>query len=372
MKVVLSRADLLKGISTVQSAVAAKNTMPILANVLLEAREKKVEFVATDLDMGIRCSVPAEVVDKGSITINAKKLSDIVRELPEASVDLEIDDSHKMILVCQKSSFKIHGLPKDDFPILPEVKKDKVFKVKGSLIQEMIRKTIFAVSTDETRYVLNGVFFQVEGGKLRMVATDGHRLAFIQKKLEGKADEKCNVIIPTKTLNELSKVISDIGKGKEDEVIVEIVATDNQIKFVAGGVEIISRLIEGQFPNYEQVIPKESDKKAEASTADLMAATRRVAILTSEKSNSIRYQVKAGKLVITSKTPDMGEAKEEMDIAYKGEEISIAYNAKYVLDVLKNAGTEAIDLELTQPLSPGIIRPKGDPDYLCVIMPMRV
>ncbi len=234
MKVVLSRADLLKGISTVQSAVAAKNTMPILANVLLEAREKKVEFVATDLDMGIRCSVPAEVVDKGSITINAKKLSDIVRELPEASVDLEIDDSHKMILVCQKSSFKIHGLPKDDFPILPEVKKDKVFKVKGSLIQEMIRKTIFAVSTDETRYVLNGVFFQVEGGKLRMVATDGHRLAFIQKKLEGKADEKCNVIIPTKTLNELSKVISDIGKGKEDEVIVEIVATDNQIKFVAG------------------------------------------------------------------------------------------------------------------------------------------
>src|SRR5581483_1851163 len=286
MKVVLTRADLLKGISTVQSAVAAKNTMPILANVLLEARDKKLEFVATDLDMGIRCSVQAEVVEKGSITINAKKLSDIVRELPEASVDLEIDDSHKMILVCQKSNFKIHGLPKDDFPILPEVKKDKVFKVKGSLLQEMIRKTIFAVSTDETRYVLNGVFFQIEGGKVRMVATDGHRLAFIQKKLEGKNDEKCNVIIPTKTLNELTKVVSDLSKGKEEEdVIVEITATENQIKFAAGGVEIISRLIEGQFPNYEQVIPKESDKKVEASTSELASATRRVAILTSEKSN---------------------------------------------------------------------------------------
>jgi DNA polymerase III subunit beta len=205
-----------------------------------------------------------------------------------------------------------------------------------------------------------------------MVATDGHRLAFIQKKLEGKADEKCNVIIPTKTLNELTKVISDVGKGKEDEVVVEIVATDNQIKFVIDGVEIISRLIEGQFPNYEQVIPKESDKKVEASTSELASATRRVAILTSEKSNSIRYQIKAGKLTISSKTPDMGEAKEEMDVNYKGEEIGIAYNAKYVLDVLKNVGTDSVNIELTQPLSPGILRPKGDADYLCVIMPMRV
>jgi DNA polymerase-3 subunit beta len=346
--------------------------MPILANVLLEARDKKLEFVATDLDMGIRCSVQAEIVEKGSITINAKKLADIVRELPEASVDLEIDDSHKMILICQKSSFKIHGLPKDDFPILPDVKKDKVFKIKGSLVQEMIRKTIFAVSTDETRYVLNGVFFQVEGGKVRMVATDGHRLAFIQKKSEGKTDEKASVIIPTKTLNELSKVISDLGKGKEEDLMVEVVATDNQVKFVVEGVEIVSRLIEGQFPNYEQVIPKESDKKVEASTADLASATRRVAILTSEKSNSIRYQVKSGTLTISSKTQDMGEAKEEMDVIYKGEEIAIAYNAKYVLDVLKNVGTEKVSIELTQPLSPGILRPKGDTDYLCVIMPMRV
>ena len=217
MKVVLNRSDLLKGISTVQSAVAAKNTMPILANVLLEARDKKLEFVATDLDMGIRCSVVAEVVEKGSITINAKKLSDIVRELPEASVDIEIDENQKMILVCQKSQFKVHGLPKDDFPILPEVKKEKVFKIKGSLLQEMIHKTIFAVSTDETRYVLNGVFFLVENEKLKMVATDGHRLAYIHKKLEGKGEAKTNVIIPTKTLNELSKVISDASKGKEEK-----------------------------------------------------------------------------------------------------------------------------------------------------------
>ena len=374
MKVVLNRADLLKGISTVQSAVATKNTMPILANVLLEARDTKLEFVATYLDMGIRCSVVAEVVEKGSITINAKKLADIVRELPEASVDIEIDENQKMILVCQKSQFKVHGLPKDDFPILPEVKKEKVFKIKGSLLQEMIHKTIFAVSTDETRYVLNGVYFQVENEKLKMVATDGHRLAYIQKKLEGKGEGKANVIIPTKTLNELSKVISDASKGKteKEETIVEVITTENQIKFTVEGVEIISRLIEGQFPNYEQVIPKDSDKKVEVSTAELSSATKRVAILTSEKSNSIRYQIKAGKISISSKTPDMGEAKEEIDASYKGEEISIAYNAKYVLDVLKNVGTDQVSIELTQPLSPGILKPKGDADYLCVIMPMRV
>ena len=161
-------------------------------------------------------------------------------------------------------------------------------------------------------------------------------------------------------------------KKKRDETTVEVVTTENQIKFTVEGVEIISRLIEGQFPNYEQVIPKESDKKVEVSCSELSAATKRVAILTSEKSNSIRYQIKSGKISISSKTPDMGEAKEEIDASYKGEEISIAYNAKYVLDVLKNVGTEQIVIELTQPLSPGILKPKGDSDYLCVIMPMRV
>jgi len=378
MKVVVSRNDLLRGITTVQSAVAAKNTMPILANVLLEAKDQRFEFVATDLDMGIRMSVPAEVVGKGSITINARKLSDIFRELPDSVVDLETDDNQKLSIVCQKSQFKIHGLPKDDFPILPEVKKDKSFKVKASLLQEMIRKTSFAVSTDETRYILNGVLFQIEGGKARMVATDGHRLAYIQKKLEVKSEEKSSLIIPTKALNEVSKVISDLLKGKEkeenkdNELVVEISATENQVKFVISGVEIVSRLIEGQFPNYEQVIPKESTKKLEISTAEFSAATRRVSILASEKSNSVRYKFNQGKVTISANTPDMGEAKEEFEIPYNDEELQIAFNSKYVLDVLKNIGTEKMFLELTQPLNPGVFKPSDDQDYLCVIMPMRV
>lgn len=373
MKVVVPRNELLKGVLTVQSAVAAKQTMPILANILLEAKENRLEFVATDLDMGIRCSVTAEVVDKGSITINAKKFSDLCRELPDSNVDIETDDNHRLILVCQKSQFKIHGMPKDDFPILPEVRKEKPLKIKGSVFLEMVRKTLFAVSTDETRYVLNGVLFSAEGGKIRMVSTDGHRLAFIQKKLEGKGEERSSVIIPTKTLNEVSKIVSDASKTKEDETVVEITSTENQIKFVVAGVEVVSRLIEGQFPNYDQVIPKESDKKVEASVAALAAATRRVSILASEKSYSVRYKLEKNNLVISTKTPDIGESREEIAVDYPGgEELTIAYNARYVLDVLKNVGTEQVVLELTQPLNPGVFRPKGDADYLCVIMPMRV
>jgi DNA polymerase-3 subunit beta len=373
MKVVVPRAELLKGVLTVQNAVAAKQTMPILANILLEAKENRFEFVATDLDMGIRCSVPAEVVDKGSITINAKKLSDLCRELPDANVDIETDENHRLIMVCQKSQFKIHGMPKDDFPILPEVRKEKAFKIKGSVFLEMVRKTIFAVSTDDGRYVLNGVLFNVEGGRLKMVSTDGHRLAYIQKKLEGKGEEKCSVIIPTKALNEVSKIVSDASKGKEDETLVEVTATENQIKFVVSGVEIVSRLIEGQFPNYEQVVPKDSDKKVEADVASLAAATRRVSILASEKSYSVRFKLEKNNLVISTKTPDVGESREEISVDYAGgEELAIAYNAKYVLDVLKNVGTDKVLLELTQPLNPGVFKPKGDADYLCVIMPMRV
>jgi DNA polymerase III subunit beta len=373
MKIIVSRSELLKGVLTVQSAVAAKQTMPILANILLEAKDNRFEFVATDLDMGIRCSVPAEVVDKGSITINAKKIADICRELPDANVDLETDENHRLIIVCNKAQFKVHGMPKDDFPILPEVRKDKAFKIKGSVFLEMIRKTLFAVSTDESRYVLNGVYFNIEGGKLKMVATDGHRLAFIQKKLENKVEETCSVIIPTKTLNEVSKIVSDAGKGKEEDLSVEITATENQIKFVVAGVEIVSRLIEGQFPNYEQVIPKETDKKIEADVSVLAAATRRVSILASEKSYSVRYKFEKDSMTVSTKTPDIGESKEEITVEYVGgEDLNIAYNAKYVLDVLKNVGTDKVVLELTQALNPGIFRPKGDADYLCVIMPMRV
>jgi DNA polymerase-3 subunit beta len=237
----------------------------------------------------------------------------------------------------------------------------------------MIRKTLFAVSTDETRYVLNGVFFQQEGSKCRMVSTDGHRLAYIQKKLEGKSDEKSSMIIPTKALNEVAKILSEVSKVKENEdLAVEITATENQVKFVISGVEIISRLIEGQFPNYEQVIPKETGKKIEVPTGALAAATRRVSILASEKSNSIKYKFSKGKTTISANTPDMGEAKEDLDLGYDGEELAIAFNAKYVLDVLKNVGTADTVVELTQPLNPGLFRPKDDADYLCVIMPMRV
>lgn len=380
MKIILPRNGLLRGIQTVQNAVATKNTIPILANVLLEAREKKLELVATDLDLGIRCSVPAEVVDKGSLTVNARKLSDICRELPDANVDLETDENNRLILICEKSQFKMNGLPKDDFPILPEVKKEKVLKLEASLLSEMVRKTLYAVSTDETRYVLNGVLFVVEGGKLRMVATDGHRLALAERKIDGKVEGKVMAILPTKSLNEFSKIIPEGSKTREKEgkekkeegPCVEIAVTENQAKFTVGDVEIVTRLIEGQFPNYEQVIPKETDKVLEADTSLLAAATRRVSLLASEKSNSVRYKITQGKLTIQANAPDVGEAREDLDVSYSGAEIQIAFNARYLQDALKNLGTDKVQIELTQPLNPVVLRPKGDKNHLCVVMPMRV
>jgi DNA polymerase-3 subunit beta len=373
MKIVLSRQDLQKGIQTILSAVPIKGTMPILSNVLLEARDTKLDLTATDLDVGIKCSIPAEIVDPGSITVNAKKLSDICRELPDASVDIETDENHRVILVCKKSQFKIHGMAKDDYPILPEVKKDNPLKLKALVLQEMIRKTIFAVSLDETRYVLNGVLFELTKDQMRMVATDGHRLAWVKKKADyTKLPENRSVIIPTKALNEVSRITADVFKGQEEEAVVEIFSTENQMKFLMGGVELVTRLLEGQFPNYEQVIPKETDKQATMSVPELTAATKRVSILASDKSYSIRFKIQKGKITISSKTPDMGEAKEDLDIQYEGEETTIAYNAKYVLDALKNLGNEQVELQFTQPLNPCIFKSKADADYLCVIMPMRI
>lgn len=374
MKVVLPRKELLKGVQTVQSVVAVKNTMPILSNVLLETKEKALEFTATDLDIGIRCRVPAEIVGKGSLTVNAKKLSDIVRELPESRVDLETDENHRLILSCEKSLFKIHGLPKDDFPLLPDVKKEKKMSLSGKMLVEMIRKTIFSASTDETRMILNGGFLVCMEDKIRLVSTDGHRLAMVEKK-NGKADvSKSTMILPTKALQEILRILGEEIKKKDEEedVNVEIIASENQAYFSIGEIEMITRLLEGQYPNYEQVIPKEKGKRVEGKVEKLSSATRRVSLLSSDRSFSVKYKLSKNKLVVQTSTADIGEAKEEVEVRYDGEEIQIAFNAHYLLDVYKHIDEEEVLMDLTQPLSPVLLRPKENKEVLYVVMPMRV
>lgn len=366
MKFTCKRSDLAHGVQTVLNAVSSRNTLPILSNILVETDKNVIRLTTTDLEVSIKCQIPAEVSSSGSITIPAKRLSEIVRELPDSEISLSVSDNAVVTLVCEKTRFKINGLPKDDYPVLPKVKSDKGFNLAKKTLQGMIKKTIFAVSTDETRYVLNGVFFIVEGQTMRLVATDGHRLAMIEHTLEKNPNQKFNYIVPAKALQELSKIL-----GEEGEVNIQI--NDNQIIFENPEVVLMSRLIDGQFPNYDQVIPKQSDKHISCNKDFLLSATRRVSLMASDKSSSIKYTISANQLMITANTPEVGEAQEEMEINYTGETITIAFNAKYVIDVLKNITSETCLMELSTNLNPGVFKPETkDEVYVCIVMPMRV
>lgn len=360
------KTDLLFGVQLVANAVSSRNTLPILSNILFDCETGNLHLTGTDLEVSIKCSIPAEIKSEGSLTIPAKRLLDIVRELPEKEVDISSTEKHIVTLRCGKSIFKLNGLPKDEFPILPAVKSEKGFNVPQSMLQDMIRKTIFAVSLDETRYVLNGILLSVEQSTLRMVSTDGHRLALIEKKLEKSSNQTISQIVPAKALHELNKILT-----AEGEINLQFI--DNQIVFSNSKVVLISRLIDGHFPNYEQVIPKSQDKKALCNSALLTAATRRVALMASDKSNSVKYVFSKNNLLITANTPEVGEAQEELEVGYSDESITVAYNAKYVLDVLKNIGSDDCSVELSTNLNPGVFKPADHVEnYLCVIMPMRI
>ncbi len=366
MKFICKRSDLTHGIQTVLNAVSHRNTLPILSNILFELEDDLLRLTTTDLEVSIICQISVQVIASGSITIPAKRLAEIVRELPDSDVTVSVSDNFLVTLVCEKSLFKINGLPKDDYPVLPKTKNEKGFSISKKQLHEMIKKTIFAVSTDETRYVLNGVLFTVDDDVMRMVSTDGHRLALIEQKLEKIPPQKFNYIVPAKALQELSKILDDEGD-------INIQLNENQIIFSNSEVVLMSRLIDGQFPNYNQVIPKETDKHINCPVNDLLAATRRVALMASDKSNSVKYTMSNNKLVITANTPEVGEAQEEMDIAYTGENISVAFNAKYVQDVLKNIVSADCVLGLSTSLNPGVFTPKEeDKKYVCIVMPMRI
>jgi len=368
MKFSCKRADLLHGVQTSFNAVSTRNTLPILSNILLETGKDSLIFTATDLEVSINCSIPAEIASQGSITIPAKKMLDIVRELPEKDITVKVGDNNNVTLSCEKSVFKLNGLPKDEYPVLPKVKNDEGVDLPQSLLQDMLRKSIFSVSTDETRYVLNGVLVIIEDEKMSMVSTDGHRLSFIETGLDKKTKQKINNIIPAKALQELNKILDSEGE-------VNIQLNDNQIIFSMPQVVLMSRLIDGQFPNYEQVIPKSSDKTINCKTDEFMSATRRVALMASDKSNSVKYTFTKNTLVITANTPEVGEAQEEIEISNSGENITVAYNAKYIIDVMKNIGSSEFFIELTSNLNPGVFKPQSEKEktnYLCVIMPMRV
>lgn len=363
MKITCPRERLLIAISQIQGAVSPKTTLPILANVLLEAEAGILTVTATDLDVGIQYKISVEVAEPGSTTLPAKRLFGIIRELPEGDVEITVSPAHAAAITCGSAYFRIVGIGKEEFPKLPEFPEAKTYEFPQGLLKEMINKTAYSICHDESRYVLNGIYLTVKTNKLTMVATDGRRLAFIEKHVNLPKGAEMDMIIPAKTIQELVKLLGPEG-------IVNIVLAKNQIAFKFPNCILISRLIEGAYPNFRQVIPEGLEQKITINREELLSAVKRSALITNDRSNSIKLNFMPQRLVISANTPDVGESRENINIPYEGKDIEVAFNPNYIVDVLKSIEDQEIMLEVTDSVNPGIIR--TGPEFLYVIMPMRL
>lgn len=364
MKFTASKDILLKGIQSVQTAINTKTSLPILSNILIEAEDDCITLTTTDLDIGIISKIPVKPAITGSITIPAKKFSDIIKELPDSeSISIAVKKNNLVVIECENSSFKIMGLPKEEFPQLPAFKDKDSVTLQQNKLKTMLKLTGFAISRDETRYVLNGILFVMKPAFLRLVATDGRRLAVIEDKMQLPKTLERKFIVPTKTINELDRMLSDEGE-------VKIFFSENQIFFDTGLTKIVSRLIEGDFPNYEQVVPKEAKEKVVVERAKLLAAIKRVALFTNPESMAVKIDLGKDKMVLTKSAPYLGEARVELEAEYKGKEMSVGFNPEYLIDPLKHMDQEKMYLELVDPEKPGVIRIGSE--YVYVVLPMQI
>ncbi len=356
------RDILLNGIQTVQNIITSKSVLPILSNILIEAQQDKIKLTATDLDIGISCVVPVDIQEAGMITIPAKRFSDIIKELPGNEVSIVTKKNNLMLIETEACQFRIMGTGVEEFPKLPEFKDREVIKLDQSGLKQMLQLTSFAVSLDESRYILNGILFRISKGGLSLVATDGKRLAIIEKKLKQGTERDLQMIVPIKAIQELSRSLKDEGE-------LALVLGNNQVLFELDGVVIISRLIEGEFPDYHQVIPPPSENKIQINREQFLLAIRRAALLSTPDYQAVKLEVFKNKLVVSKSTPDVGESREEMPAEYEGKEMVIGFNPNYLIDVLKNLSLETIGFELTDTEKPGVIRING---YIYIVLPMRL
>jgi DNA polymerase-3 subunit beta len=368
MNLTIAKEQIINGLQAVQNVVSTRTTLPILSNVLLRAEGDKLELTATDLDVTISGAVEAKIQKPGASTIPVKKLFGIVRELTNLEIDLETDDKHVCSIRSGPSFYKIHGLSADEFPPIPTFKEERKVVLPQETVKSMMKKTSFAISTDESRYVLNGIFFSLKDHKMTMVATDGRRLALVDEEVDVSEKSQGEFIVPAKAVNELNRLLQDKGD-------IEIRYTDNQAAFnlkdeKGASVLIVSKLIEGNYPNYRQVIPAETKERVTLMREEFLHALRRAEIMTSEKSNSVKLSFAKNKLEITANSPEVGEAKESLAVNYKGPDMAIAFNPKYIIDPLTALPNDEIFLELIDELSPGVLKINGP--FLYVVMPMRL
>lgn len=368
MNLTIAKDQLLHGLQSVQNIVSTRTTLPILSNVLLRAANNRLEFTATDLDVTVSCSVEAKVKKPGATTIPVKRFFGVVRELGSPEIEIEVDEKNACNIRAGASYYKIHGLSADEFPPIHPLKEDRKVNLPQEKLKSMLRKTSFAISTDESRYVLNGIFISLKEHKMTMVATDGRRLALVDEEMDISKNSEGEFIIPTKAVNELNRLLVDKGE-------VEIKLSENQVALTLNddkgfSILLLSKLVEGNYPNYRQVIPGETKERLALPREELLAAVKRAQIMTSDKANSIKLAVSVNNMAITANSPEVGEARESMAINYKGKEMAIAFNPAYLVEPLAALTEDEVFLELIDELSPGVLKINGP--FLYVVMPMRL
>lgn len=374
MQAVCPRKDLYEAVQTVGRAVSGRSTLPILSHLLVAPQGDTLKLTATDLEMWMECSLPARLQasigdedEPAGFTAPARVFTEMLGALPDADVLIDRPEGGNTVQVhCARSDYKILGLPAEEFPAPPDVAATATVTLPGELLRDMIRHVLFAVSTDETRAILTGVLLKFAPGEVKMVATDTHRLAVRSAKIEGGEGE-ASAVIPARAMNEVLRLADD-----EDSVTISL--AQGQARFEVGTTTLVTRLIEGTFPNYERVIPTTHDRKLTLETGEFQRAVRRAAIVARDNANRVVLETEGAQLILSAESGTVGSAREEIEVAREGDDIQIAFNARYMQDVLAIIETEGVVLELTEPLRPGILRPIGDgaDDYLCVLMPMQV
>ncbi len=368
MRFTISREKLQEGLAAVTAAVPAKTTLPVLSNLLVETTERGIRFSATVLDIAVSTEVSADVETPGAITIPAKKLSEIARELPPSPVKISASGEQRVTIECGRSKFKLLGLPRDEFPTFPTVRFNDSWRVKSGELQKLISHVAFAVSTEESRPILNGVLWELREDRMRMVATNGHRLSKMELPVEASSAPPGDLIVPPKALEQIKRLFP-----AEEEL--EIARGENHLGFRSPFTSVFTRLVEGPYPNYEQVIPKDNDRFCLCDKAALTSALKRMSVIASDQTHRIKMSFNTGMLKFSVTTPDLGEASDELPVNYNGDQLDIGFNATYLLEILRYMPTEQVRLTFKAPERAATIEPEGWDDpakYLCLVMPLRL
>ncbi len=373
MKFKINRDHFANGLAQVLNVVGSKATMPILSNVLIEAEKDQISLTTTNLDLGIRCKIKADVKETGSVTLPVKRLAGIVRELPNVDVTLDVSPNHQVKITSGGSTFRIMGIGKEEFPPLPEFGEEKAYSLDQAELVSMLKSVAYAQSTDETRYILNGVYFNFKDGKLSLVATDGRRLALISKEMEVPESSAGAIILPAKTVGELTRLLDKGEKVKinfNDRRAAFQIGTDKDTSGMIDHVYLYSKVVEGNYPNYQQVIPKETHQRIKLERELFLECVHRAALVCSEKANSVKIKLSSNLLELTAQSPDFGEAHESMAIGYSGPELQVAFNPAFLMDPLKALAKDEVFFEVKDEVSPGVF--KTLENFVCVIMPVRL